>query len=1023
MRHPVALTATLSCIVLTWCVCTFALDPSLDVSQYAHTSWKVRDGFTRGFIESIAQTPDGYLWLGTEFGLVRFDGVRAVPWQPAGTDRLPTGTVYALLVTQDGTLWIGTTKGLATWKKGHLNRFPQFDGETILSLLEDHEDTVWVGTGGPPHSGKICSIRGGRVDCVGGDGRLGPGMFPLHEDHNGDLWVGAKDGLWRWKPGNPKFYPLPGELDGIQAIVEEKNGTLLFGWKGGLYQFIQGKTQSYPLPGSAGQIQAKRILRDRDGGLWIAAWNHGLTHVHDGRTDVFSKVDGLSGDDVNALFEDREGNIWVSTIEGLDRFRDFGIATLTAKQGLSRSLVGSVLADRDGTVWMTTYGGLNRWRRGHIEIPEMGNAMRAGKINGSLPSSLLEDQKGRIWLSTTNELGYLANERFVPVRGMPPGTILSITQDRAGALWVINEQVGLIRISPQNDVHKFLWSELGHKDNASVLGADRSRGGLWIGFSQGGIVYFSDSQVRESYSTSDGLGAGRITDFHFADDGTLWISTEGGLSRLSNNRLATMSSKNGLPCDAVHWAIEDDDHSMWLYSPCGLVRVIRSELGAWAAAEDQRDAGHIIRVTIFDSSEGVKSLSTPGHYHPQVAKTRDGKLWFLPWDGVSVIDPRHLPINKLPPTVNIEKITADGKIYDVSNGLSLPARVRDVAIDYTALSLVAPEKIHFRYKLEGQDPDWREVVNVRQVQYSNLAPRHYTFHVMASNNSGVWNETGASLEFSVLPAFYQTLWFRALCGLAFLALLWGIYQLRIHELRRQFNIALDARVNERTRIARELHDTLLQNFHGLMFQFQAASNLMLRRPDEAKRSLDDAINETKKAISQGREAIQGLRSEPIAKGNLAELLMLTSKELADANGSDPQPVFDLIEEGERQLLSSNVSSEVCRIALELVRNAYQHAHAQRIEAEIRYGDSMLRLRIRDDGQGIDPKVLKEGGKLGHWGLRGVRERADQIGADLDLWSEPGGGTEAQLLIPASIAYETLRDGYRARLVRKVRNRA
>jgi len=230
-------------------------------------------------------------------------------------------------------------------------------------------------------------------------------------------------------------------------------------------------------------------------------------------------------------------------------------------------------------------------------------------------------------------------------------------------------------------------------------------------------------------------------------------------------------------------------------------------------------------------------------------------------------------------------------------------------------------------------------------------------------------------------------------------------------------------VNERTRIARELHDTLLQNFHGLMYQFQAASNLMLRSPDEAKRSLDDAIRDTKKALGESRDAIQDLRSEPMASGNLAELLTLTTPELAASNPNEHPPVFDLIEEGERQSLSSSVCNEICRIALELIRNAYQHANAQRIEAEIRYGDSMFRLRIRDNGKGIDPKTLKEGGRTGHWGLRGIRERADRIGARLDLWSEPGGGTEVQLLVPASIAYERYRESYRAKLIRKVKSRA
>ncbi len=1016
-------------ILLACCTCAFALDPSLDVSQYAHASWKTREGFAKGGIASIAQTADGYLWLGTEFGLFRFDGVRAVPWQPPGNQHLPPGTILSLLVSQKGTLWIGSDTGLASWEQGKLTRYPELEGEGIYALLEDRDGTVWAAAGGTPLSGKLCEIRSGRADCFGGNGQLGSGVFSLHEDRDGNLWAGVLDGVWRWKPGPPKFYSLPGELNGIQAIAEDNDGTLLVGWKDGIYRFKDGKTEPHPIPGFSGNVHARRILRDRDGGIWTANSPHGLVHIYQGRTDQFGASDGLSGDEVLNLLQDREGNIWVSTLEGLDRFRDFAVATLKVKQGLSNALVGSVLADAHGSVWLATYGGLNIWDHGHITIPPTGGPEPNGKLNGdNAAGSLFQDKQGRIWVSTFNQTGYLENHRFARIEGIPAGPVLSITQDTIGNIWVLKESIGLVRISPQNDVRPISWAELGHKDNATVLAADGRRSGLWIGFFLGGIAYFSDGQIRESYTTADGLGGGRISDFQFDDEGTLWISTEGGLSRLKNNRLATLTSKNGLPCDKVHWSIEGNDYSFWLYTACGLLRIEHSDLAAWANAVDSRhDATLPIRVTVFDDSDGVRTLFSPGHWHPQVAKTSDGRLWFLPWDGVSVIDPHHIPFNKLPPPVHIEQIVANHKSYpvtsDANGNVRLPPRIRDLQIDYTALSLVAPEKMLFRYKLEGWDRDWQDAGTRRQAFYSNLPPRNYRFRVAACNNSGVWNEAGASLEFSVLPAFYQTNWFRSLCAVGFLALLWGIYQLRVQQLQRQFNIGLEARVNERTRIARELHDTLLQNFHGLMFQFQAASNLMLRRPDEAKRSLDDAIDETKKAIAESRDAIQGLRSEPIAKGNLAELLMSTSRELADADGSEDQPVFDLIEEGERRALSPTVTSDICRIALELMRNAYQHAHARRIEAEIRYGDSMFRLRIRDDGKGIEPKVLKEGGKVGHWGLRGARERVDRIGGHLDLWSEPGNGTEVQLLVPASIAYESYRDSYPSKLVRKVKRGA
>src|ERR1700752_771323 len=293
-------------ILLACCGCVSALDPSLDISQYGAASWKVRDGFAKGAPSPIAQTPDGYLWLGSEFGLVRFDGVRAVPWQPPGDQHLPSSWIWRLLAARDGTLWVGTAKGLASWKDGKLNWYPDLADQFVFALREDGEGTVWVGSAAPQY-GRLCAIRRGKVQCHGDDGSLGVGVFNLYDDSKGTLWVAVKDGIWKWRPGSPKFYPLPGEVNGIQALAEDEDGALLVGWKNGIYRFIDGRTEPYRVPGISRKFQAKRIARDLNAGLMIATWNHGLLHVHQGKTDVFSTSDGLSGDDVQDLIEDREG--------------------------------------------------------------------------------------------------------------------------------------------------------------------------------------------------------------------------------------------------------------------------------------------------------------------------------------------------------------------------------------------------------------------------------------------------------------------------------------------------------------------------------------------------------------------------------------------------------------------------------------------------------------------------------------------------------------------------------------------
>jgi signal transduction histidine kinase/ligand-binding sensor domain-containing protein len=971
-----------------------ALDPKFDVNQYSHTAWKIREGFTKGEIISIAQTRDGYLWLGTEFGLLRFDGVKHVSWQPSPDQHLPSNYIMSLLAARDGTLWIGTWNGLASWKDGKFRQYAELSGHWIFALVEDHEGTIWAsGRSDSPEGGKLCAMRNGNVQCYGEHGVLGRGAFNLYEDSKGNLWVGVENGLWRWKPGQPKFYPLPGDPDGIRALAEDADGTLLIGWNGGIYRFVDGKAEAYSLLGIARQFRAKRILRDRDGGLWIGTQTQGLVHVHEGKTDIFASADGLSGDHFNTFFEDQEGNIWIATGNGLDRFRDLTVATMTMHQGFWSSGGTAVLTDRDGSVWLATHRGLDRWDNGKIKTYRLGR----GKLDDQ-PESLFQDSRGRIWVSTVSGTGYLKNKRFIPVNGVPGGNVLAITQGRAGNLFIANETSGLYRVSPRNAVEQIPWSKFGHKDHASVLAPDRTLG-VWIGFFLGGITHFADGKIQASYKTADGLGEGRVSGFLFDHEGTFWIATEGGLSRLKNNRMVTLTSKNALPCDTVHWAMEDDDHAFWLYTACGLVRIDRSELDAWV-----NDPKRMIQATVFDSSDGVRSLASAGHYSPLVAKTSDGRIWFLPWDGVSVVDPRHLPFNKLPPPVHVEQVIVDRKTYDATSQMRLPPLIHEMEIDYTALSLVAPEKIRFRYKLESWDRDWQDAGNRRQAVYGNLSPGNYRFRVIACNNSGVWNEAGTFLDFSVAPAYYQTLWFRMCCVFVFLALLAGLYRLRVRQLAGQFNLRLEERVNERTRIARDLHDTLLQSFQGLMLRFRVLAFLLPDRPAEAGKMLEEVIEQARAAITEGRDAVQGLRSATVATNDVAQALSTLGEQLNASQPGPESPDFHVHVEGVPREIVPLLRDDVYRIAGEALRNAFRHAYPRQVEVEIRYDQRQFRLRVRDDGKGIDPRVLAGDGQPGHYGLPGMHERAKLIGGELEVWSELDSGTEVELTIPASRAY-------------------
>ena len=1035
-----ALGLVLAGMLLVLCPCVFALDPALDVSQYAHTAWKLRDGFSRGVISCIAQTSDGYLWLGSEFGLLRFDGVRVVPWQPPPDQHLPDGRIFTLLAAPDGTLWIGTARGLASWKNGKLTSYAELAGQSINSLLEDREGTVWAGGMAFPPPGKLCAIRAGTFRCSGEDGMFGNGIASLYEESKGNLWAGSLTGLWRWQPGPPKFYPIPDQSNGISALGEDDDGTLLVCLRGGIHRFVDEKLEmAYPFPASVQQFNVFKMLRDRDGGLWAGMLGGGLLHVHQGRTDLFTRSDGLSGNTVHGRpFEDREGNIWVPTASGLDRFHGTTVAALSTDQGLSNNLVTSIIAAKDGSVWVGTFDGLNRLQNGQITIyrnrgtqrlhnapAASGSGIRDGdptaprnvrEINNSgLPRHgvmcLFQDDRERIWLATRAGVGYMQNDRFTSIRGVPGGEMFGIAGDSAGNIWVNNSQ-GLFHLRDERVAEAIPWTKLGRNVQAGPMFLDPRQGGLWLGFAQDGVAYVVDGQLRASYGPADGLGAGAVSQLQPDRDGALWAATQGGLSRLKDGHVTTLSRKNGLPCDAVHWMMEDDDLSVWLYTACGLVRIPRTDLDGWA-----RDPSRQVQATLFDSSDGVVMLSNIGGYSPHAAKPADGKLWFKTSDGLTILDPKHLALNKLPPPVHIERITADGEVYDPTRG-PLPPLVRNVTIDYTALSLVAPEKIHFRYKLEGQDKDWREVINNRAAQYTNLEPKHYRFLLKACNNSGVWNEAGDTLEFSIAPAFYQSNWFRLSCAIAFLAMLWALLQLRLRRVAREFNVRMEARVNERLRIARELHDTMLQSFQGAVLHFQVAADLISKRPQEAKQKLESALDLADHALAEGRDAVEGLRSSTTVTNDIAAAMITLGKGLAASETNQNCPEFRVDVVGATRDLHPITRDEICRIAGEAVRNAFKHAQASRIEVEIQYDPRRLRLRIRDDGRGIESHAAGDKGREGHYGLPGMRERAKLIGGNLELWSKVHAGTEIELTIPAAAAYAKSAGEQRARFFRK-----
>jgi len=991
----------LAALTLLGCPALSALDPALDLAQYAHTAIG-SDVAETGAVYAIAQTQDGYLWLGTQLGVFRFDGVRATPLPLPAGHRLANTQVGVLRIARDGTLWIGALDGLWTWKDGRLTEHPDFHGRRVNALLEDREGTMWVATalGGP--NGRLCAVRADRIDCHGDDGSLGGAVNSLYEDGDGSLWVGALTGLWRWKPGQPTRY-LSTAITGRQSLAPGDDGASVIVATDTLHQISGGRVTDLALPGLPSPFYATSLLRDHDRGLWIGTDAHGLVHSYEGKTSAFTHADGLSSDEIKVLFEDREGTVWVGTGQGFERFRQLPVTSFSVQQGLSSANVSSVLAARDGTLWIGTADGLNRWKDGHATIYRA--ADHPGMPVGTI-LALYEDERGRIWLSGYHGIASFENEKFTAAPATlagPAGSNFVITGDHHGGLWLslwfTSNHDGLVHLQDGRISEEMPAGKLGGGPVTGIV-VDPD-GGVWAGLVSGGLRYFRHGEIRNVPLSPDPARNPKVMSLTRDREGTLWAATGEGLSRITEGHVATLTTANGLPCDTVHWIIEDDASSYWLYTRCGLLRAARREIESWAS-----DPKRIVQFARFDSADGVRLVPLLEGFGPPVTRSSDGRIWFLNSNRLSVIDPSRMAINDVPPPVSIEQITANRVKYAARAGLRLPPLVRELSIDYTALSLVVPEKVDFKYRLEGQDPDWREGVNDRQVQYSNLAPGTYRFRVIAANNSGVWNEKGATLDFSIAPAYWQTPWFRALCVATLLGALWLLYWLRVRQLAHRFDLRLEARVQERTRIARELHDTLLQSFNAVLLRFRTAQKILSRNPDEARQVLESAIGEARAALTEGRQAVQGLRTSLVETNELRQAIEALTQDLAGAAAEDRRVEVRLSTHGTPQALRPLVRDDIYRIAGEALRNAFRHAGASRIEVHLTYDAERFELRVRDDGKGLDPQFLSGTGLAGHFGLAGMRERAEQIGGKLTVSSTPESGTEIAFRLPGARAYES-----------------
>jgi signal transduction histidine kinase len=986
-------------LLLSWRACALPLD--LRIAQFYHTAWTTKEGAPSNIL-SLAQTRDGYLWIGSASGLIRFDGVRFERIDRIHGRPLLSSFVYSLWAPPSGGLWVGYSFGGVSFiSNGSLTNYGEPDGlpvGSVRSFAQDKSGTLWVAT-----TRGLRRFDGSRwVDVSAELGLPKTYVSTLYFDRSGTLWVVVNDSLMYRHPGQRALTITDIRVSGETAFFEGPDGML---WLDDLNQGIRALyVPSDPTKVSkdwirladprSGPIYLKFI--DRHGALWLSTQT-GLRRLrdaaslsHQGLTDgasadVSSSTDVLTSKWARSGLEDREGNVWIGTGAGLDRFRESRLIQVdfpTDTPGLAITNGIALVAGDDGGIMLGLYT-----EHGAFKIKN-GSAVEAVPGPGEI-NCAYRDPDGIFWFGGPEKIWHSAGQRWVaidlPVQNLVKAGLSGVqamTKDRSGALWVSIVRVGVFRLADGK------WSRYG--DPAVSLTTD-TEGRLWLGYPNSQVQIVDQDTVRH-LSATDGLDVGAVLSID-ARTRTVWVGGEHGLAYFDGRRFNTVTLLGGAAMPTVSGIVETASGDLWLSTSEGAMKVPADEVRRVV-----HDPRYAVRYTLLDFLDGMPARPVTVRPVPTMAEGTDGRLWFATSNGIAWTDPKHVVRNALAPPVDVQAVIADGVRYEPSAALKLPIRTRNLQISYTALSLSIPERVRFRYQL-GTDQPWQDVGGRRDAYFTDLAPGHYRFRVIASNNDGVWNQTGAAVDFDIPPAFIQTKWFLGMCAAAGALVLWLLWSLRLRQIKAGLRDRLEARLLERERIAQELHDTLLQGLLSASLQLDIANSEILADAT-AKPLVERVFQLLRQMIDEGRNAVRGLRSVQGDAHDLKRAFAQIPQDLA----ADEKAKYELIVEGTPRSLRPPIRDEVYRIGREALANAFRHSHASLIETVLDYAEDRFRIVVRDNGRGIDPEILRSG-LDGHWGLSGMRERAEKIGARLKVLSAAGAGTEIDLTVPAGAAFE------------------
>jgi ligand-binding sensor domain-containing protein/signal transduction histidine kinase len=945
----------------------WGLDPSRAVTQYVRRSWTTEQGLPQDSIQTIAQTGDGYLWLGTQEGLVRFDGAHFKVFDSTNTPALKGNNILSLYRDRGGTLWVGHGRGVVTWRDGVFRSVPGVESlVAIFGIAETPgSGTMWFGSS----NGGLYSYRGGVLRNEKSDPQV---IYALRAQ--GDtLWLGAPDGLWR-RTGTAPATRVEAVQGSVYAIYCGASGAIWLGGDGLLR--YDGTRVDRPAP-TLDSEEIWAVTADRHGTLWIGT-RRGLFRFAGGTLDRLSTEEGLSHDFVESLFEDAEGTLWVGTrLGGVTQLRDGALLSYTPREGLSDASVWTVAQDRNGVVWAgTEEGGLNRF-----DGRRWSRVAEPAALRDTLITALAPDHEGGLWVGTHQRgLHHLQGGTvrvYTPRDGLPGDKITSLLVAKDGSVW-IGLMSGLARLS-QGRIHVYGEREGLPPQIVNGLHEDR-RGRVWVsGGERGGPAVLENGRFRFVP-----LGRKRPADLAVCmyedSQGDMWFGTRSGAYRLRGGRMILYSSAHGLPAGTISYVFDDGRGAMWMAGVRGLFRVSRAALD-----EVLHGRASTVAATTFGTQEGMPSTQVANGVSPTGWRTTDGRLWLATARGIAVLDPRvELPSLRTRPLIDDVSIDAASVPLAPSRPVTMSAVHDRLGFRFTLPTFAMPGRVRFRYRLEGYDAAWVNAGERRAVEYTNLPPGRYRFLVEASDGGPKWLSAVAPVVIERLPAIYQTPWFVLLCAAAVVMMAWLIHEWRMRALRLRHELVHD----ERRRISLEFHDMLASGLTGAVLHIQSALDRVGDRK-EAAQYLETGKGLVRSTLTEAKQVLWNLRSEPLEERDLGatftSVMELMTKGL---------PVRGSVEVAgrARRLRNPALEHHLLRIGQEAITNALRHSGARNVRLFLEFQRSRVILAVRDDGRGSGRHPLDELAPSS-LGLRGMQERATQMNAKFTARTVATGGFE------------------------------